>query len=283
MPRCPSRRGPHTVESMCNSTNLDFSAVKPVRPVAPYVGGKRGLAKRLCAIIEATPHDIYLEPFVGMGGVFFRRKLKPKAEIINDWNGELVNLFRCMRAHPAALNQLLEWTFSCRADFEQLKAADTSMMTDLQRAARFVQLQKMAFGGRVVGQTFGVSKDGPARYRSVCVSDDLTAASRRLQGVTIENLDWLAFIDRYDRPGALFYLDPPYYGTETYYGDGFSRDQFRRMADRLGRLEGRFILSLNDHDDVRDIFSQFSIEGVSTSYGLAGTGAVAAKEVIITG
>ncbi len=260
-----------------------MSAVKPVRPVAPYVGGKRGLAKRLCAMIDATPHDIYAEPFVGMGGVFFRRRQRPATEIINDWNGELVNLFRCMRAHPAALTELLEWTFSCRADFEQLKTVDPSMMTDLQRAARFVQLQKLAFGGKVRGQTFGVCTDGRARYRASSVSADLTAAGKRLEDTTIENLDWCDFIDRYDRPGTLFYLDPPYFGTETYYGDGFGREQFARMADRLGRIRGRFILSLNDRPEVRDIFGAFTIETVSTIYGLAGTGAVPAGEVVITG
>ncbi len=240
------------------------------------------MAKRLCAMIEATPHDLYAEPFVGMGGVFFRRKLRPKAEIINDWNGELVNLFRCMRAHPAALTQLLEWTFSCRADFDQLKAADPTSMTDLQRAARFVQLQKLAFGGKVIGQHFGVCLDGRSRFRSSSVSEDLIAAGNRLQDVTIENLDWLAFIDRYDRSGTLFYLDPPYYGTETYYGDGFGRDQFARMAERLASIKGRFIVSLNDRPEVREIFGQFAIEGVGTSYGLAGNGAVEAREVIIT-
>ena len=281
MPRCLSRRGPHTVESMCNSTDLNFTAVKPVRPVAPYVGGKRGLAKRLCAILEATPHEIYAEPFVGMGGVFFRRRQRPNAEIINDWNGDLVNLFRCMRAHPAALTDLLQWTYSCRADFDALKRADTAMMTDLQRAARFIQLQKLAFGGKVRGQSFGVSLDGRSRYRSSDVAADLVTAGKRLETVTIENIDWLAFIDRYDRAGTLFYLDPPYYGTEHYYGAGFNRDQFGRMAECLGRLKGRFILSLNDHPDVRELFRNFSIESVGTSYGLAGTGAVAASEVII--
>ncbi len=264
-----------------NSTK--YSKVSPVRPVAPYIGGKRALAKRICALIEATPHQLYAEPFVGMGGVFFRRRLKPKVEVINDWNGELVNLFRCMRSHPAALTDLIAWSFSCRADFEQLKRADVSMMTDLQRAARFVQLQKMAFGGKVRGQTFGVSLDGRSRFSSSIVSKDLIAAGQRLETVTIENLDWSAFIDRYDRDGALFYLDPPYFGCERDYGDGFDRSQFERMADQLARIKGRFILSLNDKPEVREIFDRFKIDAVTTTYGISGKGATEAREVIITG
>lgn len=77
---------------------MTLSPVSPVRPIAPYIGGKRNLARRLCALIEATPHTTYAEAFVGMGGVFFRRKSRPKCELINDWSGDVANLFRCMRA-----------------------------------------------------------------------------------------------------------------------------------------------------------------------------------------
>ncbi len=260
-----------------------LTPVSPVRPVAPWIGGKRNLARKLCAMIEATPHDLYAEPFVGMGGVFFRRRSRPKCEIINDWSGEVANLFRCMRAHPAALTELTAWTFSCRADFEQLQRMDPSTLTDLQRAARFIQLQKLAFGGKVRGQSFGVRTDGPARWRSGQVTEDLLAAAARLEEVTIENLDWSVFMARYDRPGALFYLDPPYFGCEGDYGDGFGREQFTPMADQLAAMKGRFILSLNDRPEVREIFGAFDIEGVGTHYGLAGRGAAAAREVIITG
>ena len=58
--------------------------VDPVAPVAPWLGGKSRLAKRLCAMIEAVPHRLYAEPFVGMGGVFFRRTFQRPVEVIND-------------------------------------------------------------------------------------------------------------------------------------------------------------------------------------------------------
>src|SRR5690606_18689490 len=124
----------------------------------------------------------------------------------------------------------------------------------------------------------------PGRYRAKQVGEDLLAAAARLEAVTIENLDWSAFMARYDRPGVLFYLDPPYFGCERDYGDDlFGRDQFARMADQLGQLKGRFILSLNDRPEVREIFAAFDIEGVGTHYGIAGRGAQEAREVIITG
>lgn len=259
--------------------SMPNTPVLPVRPVAPWIGGKRNLARRLCALIEATPHDFYLEPFVGMGGVFFRRAKRPRVEIINDWSGDVANLFRCMRAHAGPLTELTAWMLASREEFYRQRDSDTTALTDLQRAARFIYLQKNSFGGVVRRRQFGVSTTGGSRFRATDVGEDLLAAGRRLEGVTIENLDWSEFIGRYDRPGALFYLDPPYYAHEKDYGDGFGREQFVAMADQLARLKGRFILSLNDRPEVREIFAAFAIEAVTTSYSRK-PGAIG--EVIIT-
>lgn len=92
----------------------------------------------------------------------------------------------------------------------------------------------------------------------------------RLSGVVIECLDWAAFIPRYDGPGTLFYLDPPYWGCEGDYGrDLFGRDQFARMAQMLAAIEGRFLLSLNDLPEVRETFVAFHLTPVTTTYSVA--------------
>ena len=75
---------------------LDWE-VQPVKPVAPYLGGKRALSRHLCDRIAAVPHDLYAEPFVGMGGVFLRRSARPKHEVINDLSVDVVTLFRTAR------------------------------------------------------------------------------------------------------------------------------------------------------------------------------------------
>lgn len=94
----------------------------------------------------------------------------------------------------------------------------------------------------------------------------------RLSGVVIECLDWSQFILRYDGPGTLFYLDPPYWGCEGDYGDDlFSRRDFAAMASQLSRLEGRFLLSLNDVPEVRDIFGAFTLTPVQTTYTVGKT------------
>ncbi|MET4664970.1 site-specific DNA-adenine methylase [Sphingomonas sp. PvP056] len=78
------------------STELRSKAVRPIAPPAPYIGGKRNLSRRLCALIDATPHDTYVEPFVGMGGVFLKRTRQPRAEVINDISADVTTLFRIL-------------------------------------------------------------------------------------------------------------------------------------------------------------------------------------------
>ena len=75
------------------------------------------------------------------------------------------------------------------------------------------------------------------------------------------------FIARFDRPWTLFYIDPPYWGHENDYGKGiFRRDDFSRMAELLRNIQGRFLLSLNDRQEVRELFGDFQIGTVSTCY-----------------
>ncbi|WP_308220001.1 hypothetical protein [Nitratireductor sp. ZSWI3] len=103
-----------------------------------------------------------------------------------------------------------------------------------------------------------------------------------LAGVVIENLDWLAFIDRYDRPRTLFYLDPPYWSSEGDYGrELFGRDQLAVMAERLAKIEGRFILSINDVPEVRALFGRFAMVAVELRYSVSGGRGTAARELIV--
>jgi DNA adenine methylase len=253
------------------------------KPAAPYVGGKRVLSKKIISTINQIPHGIYAEPFVGMGGVFLRRSPRPKMEVINDINGDITNFFRILQRHYSQLMEVLSFQITSRHEFDRLSEINPSTLTDLERAARFLYLQCLAFGGKVRGQTFGISMGG-ARFNLPRLTPVLREIHGRMAGVVIENLPWRSFIERYDRPNTLFYLDPPYWGHEDDYGKGvFSRDQFREMADVLLHLKGRFILSINDVTYVRDIFTGFEVEEVALKYSIGGGRDRTAKELIITG
>jgi len=250
----------------------NLSPVKPINPVAPWQGGKRNLAKHITAILDRVPHTTYAEPFVGMGGIFLRRAMRPRAEVINDFGRDVSNLFRILQRHYPQFLEVLRFQLTTRTEFIRLVDTDPTTLTDLERAARFLYLQRTAFGGKVSGRNFGVSKDRPGRFNLTTLEPMLEDLHSRLSGVVIECLDYAEFITRYDGPETLFYLDPPYWGCEKDYGkDMFGRDEFARMAGILRGIKGRFIMSINDVPDIREVFAGFDIEEVSTSYTIGKT------------
>lgn len=262
---------------------LKFEAVRPVRPIAPYIGGKRALAKRLVDRIETVPHAIYAEPFVGMGGVFFRRRSRPKKEVINDISADVVNLFRLLQRHYQQLLDVLKWQICSRAEFDRLMATDPDTLTDLERAARFLFLQRTAFGGRVAERHYGVSYTAGARFDLTKLVPMLEEVHERLCGVDIERLPYADLVERYDTPGTLFFLDPPYFGNEDDYGAGvFSAADFERLSGLLEAIEGRFIMTINDTPEIRALFAGFAIEPVELNYRLSGK-VTPARELIISG
>lgn len=257
--------------------------IEPVLPVSGYLGGKRKLAARIIERVRAVPHRSYIEPFVGMGGVFLRRPFRARAEVINDVSRDVATLFRMLQRHYVPLMDMLRWQITSRAEFDRLCLASGDMLTDLERAARFLYVQRLAFGSKVVGRNFGVSRRNGARFDVVKLGPMLEAVHERLSGVVIECLGWEALIARYDYEDALFYLDPPYWGNETDYGDGvFAREDFERLSRVLRGLKGRFILSLNDVAGVRETFAGFRIESVETHYSIGGGVGKRVGEVLIS-
>jgi DNA adenine methylase len=106
----------------------------------------------------------------------------------------------------------------------------------------------------------------------------ITSATVNLRPVTHIK----ALIPRYDRPGTLFFLDPPSWGNEGDYGAGlFGRDDFDVLAGLLATIKGRFILTLNDRPEVRAMFARFDQHQVGLSYRLSGH-PTPARELIIT-
>lgn len=268
-----------------DTTNDHLHPVRPVAPAAAYVGGKRNLAARVVALIDGMPHVTYAEPFVGMGGVFLRRTRAPKAEVINDASRDVATFFRILQRHYPQFMEMLRFQVTGRSAFERLVATDADTLTDLERAARFLYLQRLSYGGKVSGRTFGVDAARSGRFNLNTLGPRLEELHERLAGVVIECLDFEAFLTRYDRSGTLFYLDPPYHGSEGYYGKGlFGRADFERLAGRLKGLKGRFILSINDTPEIRATFDGFEMREVTTTYSVVGRGKTkTAAELLILG
>ncbi len=223
-----------------------------------------------------------------MGGIFLRRAKRPKSEILNDINGEIVNTFRIARDHPDALAAEFDPCLASREIFARLLATPPESLTDIRRAARWVYLQRLSFGGKPAHLAapggFGPSARRPSLLSGPRAIRLIRAAGVRLQGVHIERLDWRAFIPRYDLAGTLFYLDPPYWGHEADYGRGiFTQDDFAHMAAMLEGIEGRFLLSINDRPEIRKLFDSAAIEEVDTIYTAARRGNHRVRELLVSG
>lgn len=261
----------------------ELSPVRPAKPVAPWLGGKSRLADFIVEKINSTSHTTYAEPFMGMGGIFFRRDYRPKQEVVNDLNHDVVNLFRILREHYVQFMETLKWQLTTRADFERLIDTPADKLTDLQRAARFLYIQRIRFGGNIKSRNFGVQRGSPARFDLTKLASVLEDVHTRLAGVVVECLDYSRFIETYDSAGALFYLDPPYYGGENDYGAGmFSRAEFAKMAEQLAGIKGKFLLSINDTPEIRETFARFHFLDIQTLYTIGGADkAKVAPELLI--
>ena len=119
----------------------------------PYIGGKRRIAPLIVKLLP--PHVTYVEPFAGGAQVFFHKPRSP-VEVLNDLDGELVNYLRVVQQHSPELVRWLRHMVSSRALHALFSRQDPTQLTDVQRAARFVYLQKNSFGGRVTRRTFNV-------------------------------------------------------------------------------------------------------------------------------
>jgi len=251
-------------------------------PIIPWPGGKRRLAKHILPLFEKSPHQCYVEPFAGGAAILFLRDPPAPVEVLNDIHSELVRLYRCVQHHLDELMRQFRWALTSRQMFEWVKAQPPETLTDIQRAARFLYLQKLAFGARVSGQTFGTAATNPARLNLLRLEEDLSAAHLRLARVTIEHLPWADCMQRYDRADTLFFCDPPYWQTEGYGGE-FGLAEYERLAAVMAGLRGRAILSINDHPDMRHVFGRFRARRLSISYTVGGSHRVkAAGELLIT-
>jgi len=233
-----------------------------MKGVIPYFGGKSRLAK---IIISKIPeHACYVEVFAGGASVFFGKE-PSQAEVLNDLDKDLVTLYRVIKHHPEELYKQYKFSLVSRSEFDREQQVNPETLTDVQRAARYLFLQKCAFGGHITGQTFGMSTTGKPRFNLLTLETTIEKAWQRLINVQIECKDFRDLIPRYDRPHSFFFLDPPYWKIPGYKHD-FREQDFLELAGILRKINGRFLMTINDTKEVRDIFKDFyTHEGVQNS------------------
>jgi DNA adenine methylase len=228
----------------------------------PYIGGKNRLATKIIALLPK--HTTYIEPFAGGAQVFFH-KPPSKVEVLNDLNGEIVNFFRVCQWHHDELIRYLKYCLMSRKLFSVLAATNPESLTDVQRAGRFFYLQKNAFGGLVLKQNYHYTVVHGPNYNLKRIPEIIEKAHQRLLRAQIECLPYEKVLEKYDRTTTMFYLDPPYWNRQLYRFN-FSESEFVELEARLRKVKGKFILSLNDCREVRDLFKAFHIRKEDLAY-----------------
>ncbi|EGD45774.1 D12 class N6 adenine-specific DNA methyltransferase [Ruminiclostridium papyrosolvens DSM 2782] len=265
--------------------------------VISWVGGKRALRE---LIYMRMPRDFarYIEVFGGGGWVLFGRTPDKCMEVYNDFNSDLVNLFCCIKERPFALLKELNFLpLNSRDDFTALKKylekedftsqylqeelelaqhylsdpqfeeirlilIENATMCDVKRAAAFFKLIRYSYGSGCTSfscQPFDIRKTFHLIW----------SGSRRLKNTLIENKDFEALILHYDRDNAFFYIDPPYFETEDHYAVKFRREDHVRLRDVLTGCRGKWMVSYNDCQYIRELYKDFFIESVSRLNNLA--------------
>lgn len=218
-------------------------------------------------IVDMFPAEFsrYIEVFGGAGWVLFYKPRHASFEVYNDFNSNLANLFRMVRDKREELIESLEFVLNSREDFEiSLKLlAEKSEMSDLMRASHFFRVIRYSYGAGC--DSFGCHPVDISRSFPL-----IRGCSERLKEVVIENKDFQKLIEQYDRPEALFFADPPYFGTEDYYKDvGFTMENHFRLRETLGKIRGKFILTYNDCPFIRELYEGYYIHAVTRINNLA--------------
>ena len=243
-----------------------------------YIGGKNRLAKQ---VIEIFPkHATYVEAFAGGAQVLFHKE-PSKVEVLNDLDGEIVNFFRVCQSHHEELVRYFRFVLVSRTWFNLLRATDPASLTDIQRAARYLYLLKNCFASLVRNPVYHRNVVQPPGFNLERLPELLENAHKRLERVQIENAPYDEILTRFDRPTTLFYLDPPYWGRKLYRYN-FGTADFEKLAQVLGKVRGKFVLSLNDVPEVRALFRRFLIKGVELHYTSQRAAARRYREVLIT-
>lgn len=243
-----------------------------------YIGGKRTLAKQIIALFPK--HTTYCEVFAGGAQVLFHKE-PSQVEVLNDLDGEIVNFFRVCQQHHEELVRYLRFVVVSRKWHELLRSTNPATLTDIQRAARHLYLLKNSYASLVLRLSYKCHVVQPPSFNPERIPELIEETHKRLARVQIECLPYEKLLQHFDRPQTLFYLDPPYYGRKLYRYN-LEHDDFVKMAERLAQLTGKFLLSLNDTPEVRQIFRRFKVKSVEIPYTAQKIAGKRFREVILT-
>ncbi len=268
------------------------------KPFVKWVGGKHQLLPELLARVERLPKmfDRYFEPFVGGGALFFA--LQPARAFLSDSNSELINLYLVVREQVGALIADLKQHVYEEKYYYKMRDIDRtpeySRLTDVQRASRFIFLNKTCFNGLYRVNSRGEFNVPFGRYVNpkICDSANLRACGKVLLGSSVTEAPFDVALKE-ARRGDFVYFDPPYAPLNTtsnftsYTRAGFGPDMQIRLADVCQSLDAKgvkFMLSNSSAPEILSLYKNFNLEFVKAARAVNSKAEKRGKidEVIVT-
>jgi DNA adenine methylase len=249
----------------------------PVRPLLRWAGSKRKLLPKL--VHYWGPHfGRYVEPFVGSGALFYA--LAPAAAVLSDLNGELIDALTTTRNRPETVYGVLENLPRGKDSYYALRACDVTALSAVERAARFLFLNRYCFNGLYrtdrMGRfnvPYGATKTGDIPDRATFLR-----SAAMLKRATLLNDDFERVIELHVQRGDFIYLDPPYavdnrrifkqYGPQTFGIDDLER--VKRCLDIIEARGARFVLSYAYRSEALRLFKEWPHRKVYCQRNISG-------------
>ncbi|MCX8530862.1 Dam family site-specific DNA-(adenine-N6)-methyltransferase [Chryseobacterium luquanense] len=246
--------------------------VKSVKPFLKWAGGKTQLLKELERFLPSA-YNTYIEAFLGGGALFFH--LRPSKAILSDINPELINSYIQVRDNVEILIKELKKCLNTEEFYYEMRSKDLTILSDLERAVRFIYLNKTCFNGLYRENKKGEFNVPFGRYKTPNICDEvrLRESSEALQGVKIVCSGYKAVLKKYAQAGDLVFLDPPYVPVgkfsdfQRYTKDSFYDDDQIELRDEFKRLERsgvKVILTNSNADFVHELYKTHEINVFET-------------------
>ena len=249
-------------------------------PILKWVGGKRQLLSEIIPLIDESC-DNYVEPFIGGGAVLFR--LQPKKAIINDYNTELINVYRTVRDDLDALVALLKKheKYNSSDYYYEVRALDRTpdfdKMSNSEKAARIIYLNKTCYNGLYRVNSLGQFNSPYGKYKNPNIVNEvvLRAISKYLNGneISIRSGDYKDVLNDIEK-NSFVYLDPPYMPISSsssftgYTEGGFGYDkqvELKEECDKLNSKGVHFLQSNSDCEEIRELYKAYRIKVVKAN------------------
>lgn len=215
-------------------------------------------------------HKCYVEVFGGAGWLLFAKE-PSSVEILNDFDGELINFWSIVQNAPDQLVKSFEYELVSREKFNdcKIKFLNKEYDDNIERAKIFYYLVNAGFASAMDRPRFGTKCQSRNGLRIEEVDETIPQAYKRLQKVTIENKSFENIFKIYDSENTFFYLDPPYRGTYGYRLGSFSDAQYDLLADCCKKSKGKWLLTINDDTYIRELFKDFNIMTHDVFYSIS--------------